>query len=65
VLRAEHLRYPSVVQAVAAAEVRIEPDGHEARDGFPGPRLPTMDPALDDGALAAALDAMIAQPRTT
>jgi formyltetrahydrofolate-dependent phosphoribosylglycinamide formyltransferase len=65
VLRAEHLLYPRVVQAVAAGEVRLEPDGHVARDGFPGPRLPTMDPALDDGALAAALDAMIAQPRTT
>lgn len=65
VLRAEHLLYPRVVQAVAAGEVRLEHDGSVARDGFPGPRLPVMDPALDDRALAAALDTMIATPRTT
>jgi hypothetical protein len=28
VLRAEHLLYPRVVQAVAAGEVRLGPDGH-------------------------------------
>jgi formyltetrahydrofolate-dependent phosphoribosylglycinamide formyltransferase len=65
VLRAEHLLYPRVVQAVAAGMVRFERDGSVTRDGFPGPRLPTMDPALDDGALAAALDAMIAHARTS
>jgi hypothetical protein len=65
VLRAEHLLYPRVVQAVAAGDVRLERDDGVARDGFPGPRLPTMDPALDDLALATALDALIAKSRTT
>jgi formyltetrahydrofolate-dependent phosphoribosylglycinamide formyltransferase len=63
VLRAEHLLYPRVVQAVAAGDVRLERDG-VARDGFPA-RLPTMDLALDDRALGAALDAIIAGPRPT
>jgi formyltetrahydrofolate-dependent phosphoribosylglycinamide formyltransferase len=65
VLRAEHLLYPRVVQAVAGGAVRLEHDGRVARDGFPGPRLPVLDPGLDDRALAAALDAMIAPTRTT
>ena len=56
VLRAEHLLYPRVVDAVAGGEVRLEHDGRVARGRFPQPRLPVMDPSLDDGSLAAELD---------
>lgn len=56
VLRAEHLLYPRVVNAVAGGEVRLGGDGRVLGDRFHSARLPTMDPALDDGALAAALD---------
>jgi formyltetrahydrofolate-dependent phosphoribosylglycinamide formyltransferase len=56
VLRAEHLLYPRVVNAVAGGEVRLGDDGRVLGDRFRPARLPTMDPALDDRALAAALD---------
>jgi phosphoribosylglycinamide formyltransferase-1 len=56
VLRAEHLLYPRVVDAVAAGEVRLEHDGRVASDRFRQPRLPVMDPSLDDASLAAELD---------
>jgi formyltetrahydrofolate-dependent phosphoribosylglycinamide formyltransferase len=59
VLRAEHLLYPRVVQAVSAGDVRLEPDGCVSRGRFPGPRLPTMDPSLDDRALAVWLDRLL------
>ena len=60
VLRAEHLLYPRVVDAVAAGEVRLDDDGHVVRARFREPRLPTMDPALDDEQLAVRLDRALA-----
>ena len=63
VLRAEHLLYPRVVQAVSAGDVRLEPDGCVSRGRFPGPRLPTMDPSVDDHALGEMLDRTIAAAR--
>jgi formyltetrahydrofolate-dependent phosphoribosylglycinamide formyltransferase len=63
VLRAEHLLYPRVVGAVAAGEVRLGDDGRVTRDRFREPRLPVMDPSLDDAALAAALDVALARSR--
>ena len=63
VLRAEHLLYPRVVDAVAAGEVRLDRDGRAVSDRFPEPRLPTMDPALDDATLAAGLDEALARAR--
>jgi phosphoribosylglycinamide formyltransferase-1 len=57
VLRAEHLLYPRVVDAVAAGEIRLGDDGRVVSERFPQPRLPAMDPALDDEALARSLDA--------
>ena len=59
VLRAEHLLYPRVVDAVAGGAVRLGDDGQVIGDRFHPRRLPTMDPALDDRALAAALDRAI------
>lgn len=59
VLRAEHLLYPRVLEAVAAGDVRLDANHHVVRERFPQPRLPTMDPALDDAALAASLDRML------
>ena len=56
VLRAEHLLYPRVVDAVAAGDVRLERDGRVAGGRFRQPRLPVMDPSLDDASLAAELD---------
>ena len=56
VLRAEHLLYPRVVDAVAAGEVRLDRDGRVAGGRFRQPRLPVMDPSLDDASLAAELD---------
>jgi folate-dependent phosphoribosylglycinamide formyltransferase PurN len=57
VLRAEHLLYPRVVQALVAGEVRL------ARDGRVDPpfvldhsTLPTLDPELDDPSLAEELN---------
>ncbi len=63
VLRAEHLLYPRVVDAVAAGEVRLGVDGRVLSDRFPEPRLRTMDPSLDDAALAAGLDEALARAR--
>ena len=65
VLRAEHLLYPRVVNAVAAGEVRLSDDGRALSDRFREPRLPPMDPALDDRALAASLDRMLGLPPLT
>ena len=62
VLRAEHALYPRVVNAVAGGEVRLNDDGSVVRTRFHEPRLPTMDPALDDRALAASLDRLLGLP---
>ena len=56
VLRAEHLLYPRVVDAVAGGEVRLGDDGRVHGERFRGARLPVMDPSLDDRALAEELD---------
>jgi len=56
VLRAEHLLYPRVVDAVAGGEVRLDAQGRIESERFASPRLPTMDPSLDDRALAERLD---------
>jgi phosphoribosylglycinamide formyltransferase 1 len=63
VLRAEHLLYPRVVDAVAAGTVRLGGDGEVVRIAFREPRLPTMDPTLDDEELAASLDEVLERPR--
>ena len=63
VLRAEHLLYPRVVDAVAAGEVRLGSDGRAVSDRFAEPRLPMMDPDLDDATLAAVLDEALARTR--
>jgi phosphoribosylglycinamide formyltransferase 1 len=56
VLRAEHLLFPRVVQAVAAGEVRLAPDGRVDPPFVLDPAtLPTLDPELDDGSLADEL----------
>lgn len=60
VLRAEHLLYPRVVNAVAGGEVRLDKDGRVASTLVLQPRLPTMNPALDDATLGAALNHMLA-----
>jgi formyltetrahydrofolate-dependent phosphoribosylglycinamide formyltransferase len=62
VLRAEHLLYPRVVNAVAGGEVQLSDDGRALSDRFREPRLPAMDPALDDHTLAASLDRMLGLP---
>jgi formyltetrahydrofolate-dependent phosphoribosylglycinamide formyltransferase len=59
VLRAEHLLYPRVVDAVAGGEVRLDAAGRVESERFTSPRLPTMDPMLDDVTLAIRLDAAI------
>ena len=59
VLRAEHLLYPRVVDAVAGGEVRLDAQGRVESERFTSPRLPTMDPTLDDDTLALRLDAML------
>jgi phosphoribosylglycinamide formyltransferase 1 len=56
VLRAEHLLYPRVIDAVAGGRVRLGADGGVERDRIRAARLPVMNPALDDRALAAELD---------
>jgi len=56
VLRAEHLLYPRVVNAVAGGEVRLGEDGSVMSERFRQARLPVMDLSLDDAALATALD---------
>ena len=56
VLRAEHLLFPRVVQALAAGEVRLGPDGRvEPPFVLDLTTLPTLDPELDDGSLAEEL----------
>jgi formyltetrahydrofolate-dependent phosphoribosylglycinamide formyltransferase len=65
VLRAEHLLYPRVVDAVAAGEVRLGADHRVVSTRFPQARLPTMDPALDDRALARSLDELLGLPART
>ena len=62
VLRAEHLLYPRVIDAVAAGTVRLGDDGHVERIHFREPRLPPMDPELDDTALAVDLDRLLNRP---
>ena len=59
VLRAEHLLFPRVVDAVAGGRVRLEPDGSVERGPFAAP-IPTMNPALDDPTLATLLDRSLA-----
>ena len=62
VLRAEHLLYPRVVQAVAAGMVRLSPDGRVDPPFVLDPAtLPSLDPELDDGSLADELQR--ARPR--
>lgn len=53
VLRAEHLLLPRVVQAVAAGEVRLAKDGRvDPPFALDPATLPSLDPELDDPALA-------------
>jgi phosphoribosylglycinamide formyltransferase 1 len=59
VLRAEHLLYPRVVNAVAGGEVRLGDDGTVLADRPWATRLPAVDPTLDDRALATALDRVL------
>jgi formyltetrahydrofolate-dependent phosphoribosylglycinamide formyltransferase len=54
VLRAEHLLYPRVVQAVAAGEVALR-DGRVTTPYATAP-LPPFDPTLDDASLSRLLD---------
>ena len=63
VLRAEHLLYPRVLDAVAGGEVRLGDDGRVVSERFRERRLRVMDPSLDDATLAAALDETRARPR--
>ncbi|HET9684099.1 MAG TPA: phosphoribosylglycinamide formyltransferase [Gemmatimonadaceae bacterium] len=52
VLRAEHLLYPRVVQAVAAGKVRLTPDGRVDPPFALDPQsLPPLDPELADAPL--------------
>jgi len=62
VLRAEHLLYPRVVDAVAGGEVQLDAEGRVQSERFTSPRLPTMDPMLDDVTLAIRLDAALGPP---
>jgi len=56
VLRAEHLLYPRVIQAVAAGECRLTGDGRvDPPFALDPSTLPTLDPELDDGSLADEL----------
>ena len=56
VLRAEHLLYPRVVQAVAAGDVQLTNDGRVDPPFMLDPAtLPSLDPELDDGSLAGEL----------
>jgi len=59
VLRAEHLLYPRVVDALAGGEVRLDPEGRIQSERFTSRRLPVMDPMLDDVTLAIRLDAAL------
>ena len=62
VLRAEHLLYPRIVDAVAGGEVRLGDDGRAQSERFREPRLPLLDPSLDDSTLAAQLDHILHHP---
>jgi len=62
VLRAEHLLYPRVVEALAGGEVRLDAEGRVQSERFTSPRLPTMDPMLDDVTLAIRLEAALGPP---
>jgi phosphoribosylglycinamide formyltransferase-1 len=62
VLRAEHLLYPRMLQLVASGAIRQTADGRViAPWSDPFPLLPTLDPELDDAALALALDDALAR----
>jgi folate-dependent phosphoribosylglycinamide formyltransferase PurN len=53
VLRAEHLLYPRVVQAVAAGDVRLSPDGRvDPPFVLDRSTLPPLDPELADAQTA-------------
>ena len=62
VLRAEHLLYPRVVNAVAGGEIRLGEDGRVVASQLRTTRLPAMDSSLDDATLAASLDQMLGLP---
>jgi phosphoribosylglycinamide formyltransferase 1 len=53
VLRAEHLLFPRVVDALAGGRIRLGAQGRVEGVSF---HTPLMDPSLDDRALAAQLD---------
>jgi formyltetrahydrofolate-dependent phosphoribosylglycinamide formyltransferase len=55
VLRAEHLLFPRIVDAVAAGEVPLGANGSVAPPFF-RTQVANFDPALDDEALAATID---------
>ncbi|MEP6729999.1 MAG: phosphoribosylglycinamide formyltransferase [bacterium] len=58
VLRAEHLLFPRVVQAVAAGDVALSADGNIVSSFFrPDAHIAPLDPALDDAELGRMLDA--------
>ena len=62
VLRAEHLLYPRVIQAVAGGACRLAKDGRVDPPFVLDPAtLPKLDPELDDGSLAGELQR--ARPR--
>lgn len=64
VLRAEHLLYPRVVQAVAAGRVTLGADGTVTSPFLtPNAILPPFDPAHDTATLATLLDQAFAKPR--
>jgi hypothetical protein len=57
VLRAEHLLFPRVVQAVSAGEVTLGRDGIISRPFLrDDTTLPPLDPTLDDASLARLVD---------
>lgn len=63
VLRAEHLLFPRVAQALAAGEVALLTNGRLARPFFRDDAvLPPFDPELDDATLGRQLDAARAEP---
>ena len=58
VLRAEHLLYPRVVQAVASGAVSLDSAGHLSGPLHRSPLAP-FDPSCSDSVLAARLDASL------
>jgi hypothetical protein len=50
------------VEALAGGEVRLDAEGRVQSERFTSPRLPTMDPMLDDVTLAIRLDAALGPP---